>query len=733
MSSTQNDIFQGAAQPIIQSVLEGFNGTIFAYGQTSSGKTHTMQGDLDNIENEGITPRMIRYVFNYFESSSSDTEFTVKVSMFEIYMEKINDLIDSNRTNLNVREDKVKGIYIEDLTEHYVSSDEEVFEFIKIGSSNRAVGRTNMNEHSSRSHLIFLMTIHQTNVKTLISKTGKLYLVDLAGSEKISKTGATGMTLEEAKTINKSLTTLGMVINNLTDGKSQHVPYRESKLTRILQESIGGNSKTRLIITCSPSTYNEQESLSTLRFGVRAKKIKNKPIINKEVTVAELKLEIEKLEKLLLLCNDRVQQLEKFVKYNNLTLPPEGDFNFTRYTKGYKTEEPINEIKEENETVVTEINTEADNNLANIAYNINQNKEKLIENIEMDKTDPDMNEKLNENVIDSITNNENYEESYRLEEIQQEENEKKLKEITEKYSNVIQQYHVLQSDKNILNEKYEEAVDKIKEFSATFEQKEKLVDELNEMKRKHIELYETIYDLQNKLDAEIMKRKEQDIYADVEDLSNNMEKCELDNFVENDINNTSSNMLDDVKDNKNINTLDEILIDKADMTMNTLIHSNIPEDVITKLQEIFKCDKTPFIVQELENELESLISSIKNKFNIDNYSNSSEIKQIIQENSFSIVSPSRNNFKANTQTFSNFNLLNLTVNNVNSTQLTANSNASLYGEEEFKKLKNKFKDEKKAIIKTLEEKSEKVNNYKVNYMHLIFFTNYLDQLHRIRK
>lgn len=148
-----------------------------------------MQGIIDDSEQEGIVPRMINHVFNHIMNSVSDIEYIVKVSMIEIYMEKIKDLIEVSRVNLNVREDKSKGIYIEDLTEHYVMSQEEVIELIKIGSDNRSVGATNMNAHSSRSHSIVIMTIHQNNLKDLSAKTGKLYLVDLAGSEKISKTG----------------------------------------------------------------------------------------------------------------------------------------------------------------------------------------------------------------------------------------------------------------------------------------------------------------------------------------------------------------------------------------------------------------------------------------------------------------------------------------------------------------------------------------------------------------
>ena len=230
-------------------------------------------------------------------------------------------MFDTSRVNLNIREDSIKGIYVDGTSERYVGSPSDVLALLEMGSANRAQAATNMNEHSSRSHSIFILTINQTNKKEGFSKIGKLYLVDLAGSEKISKTGATGHTLEEAKIINKSLTTLGRVINNLTDGKSTHIPYRESKLTRVLQESLGGNSKTCLIITCSPSIYNESESLSTLRFGERAKKIKNKPKINKEITVAELQKLVTQLKENLKKADARISQLENYIRQNGLSVP----------------------------------------------------------------------------------------------------------------------------------------------------------------------------------------------------------------------------------------------------------------------------------------------------------------------------------------------------------------------------------------------------------------------------
>ena len=335
-SSTQEEIYSYGVKGIIDSVLNGYNGTVLAYGQTGSGKTYTMQGEIGNEKTKGIIPRMIKHVFDYIHEQNSSSEFMLKVSMIEIYQEKIRDLLDISRVNLPIRQDSIKGIYVDGCSERYVGCPRDVLNALELGANNRVQAATNMNEHSSRSHSIFILTINQTNKKEGFSKIGKLYLVDLAGSEKISKSGATGFTIKEAEKINLSLTTLGRVIYNLTDGKSQHVPYRESKLTRVLQESLGGNSKTCLIITCSPSIYNESETLSTLRFGERAKKIKNKPKINKEVTIAELQKLISQLKENLKKANARITQLENYIKQKNLTVP-EGN---------YKKEEDEEEIEE---------------------------------------------------------------------------------------------------------------------------------------------------------------------------------------------------------------------------------------------------------------------------------------------------------------------------------------------------------------------------------------------------
>lgn len=270
-----------------------------------------MMGDLELDEQKGLTPRIVEKIFETIQSSSSDLEFTVKVSYMEIYMERVRDLLNPANDNLPIHEDKLKGVYVKGLLEFSVGSMDEVFEAMRRGQSIRATGATSMNVESSRSHSIFVLKILEKNVVTGSSKTGKLSLVDLAGSEKVGKTGASGQTLEEAKKINKSLSALGMVINALTDGKSVHIPYRDSKLTRILQESLGGNSRTTLLINCSPSSFNEAETISTLRFGVRAKCIKNHAKINVEPSPTELKGLLRKAKQDILLLDMQINLISQ--------------------------------------------------------------------------------------------------------------------------------------------------------------------------------------------------------------------------------------------------------------------------------------------------------------------------------------------------------------------------------------------------------------------------------------
>ncbi|KAL4460357.1 hypothetical protein ABPG74_000108 [Tetrahymena malaccensis] len=289
--STQEEVYELTAKQSVLSVLEGFNSTIFAYGQTGTGKTFTMEGFYmhHTDPNIGIIPRAMNEIFEFIENcQDSDINFMVRCSYLQIYNEVISDLLKTDKTHLTIREDKKKGIFVEDLSEWAVRNPQEVFQLIKKGNQSRATAATKMNDMSSRSHAVFIVIVEQVfmdpdnDFQPTAAKTGKLNLVDLAGSERVSITGATGQRLEECKKINQSLSALGNVISALTDkkGPRPHIPYRDSKITRILEDSLGGNCKTTMLAMISPSTDAFNHSLSTLKFANRAKNIKNCPVVN---------------------------------------------------------------------------------------------------------------------------------------------------------------------------------------------------------------------------------------------------------------------------------------------------------------------------------------------------------------------------------------------------------------------------------------------------------------------
>ncbi|KAL3972844.1 N-acyl-phosphatidylethanolamine-hydrolyzing phospholipase D [Sarotherodon galilaeus] len=302
--SKQLDVYNLTARPIIDSVLEGYNGTIFAYGQTGTGKTFTMEGVRAVPGLRGIIPNSFAHIFGHIAKAEGDTRFLVRVSYLEIYNEEVRDLLGKDQMQrLEVKERPDVGVYIKDLSGYVVNNADDMDRIMTLGHKNRSVGATNMNEHSSRSHAIFTITI-ECSEKGVDGnqhvRMGKLHLVDLAGSERQGKTGATGQRLKEATKINLSLSTLGNVISALVDGKSTHVPYRNSKLTRLLQDSLGGNSKTMMCANIGPADYNYDETISTLRYANRAKNIKNKARINedpKDALLRQFQKEIEELKK----------------------------------------------------------------------------------------------------------------------------------------------------------------------------------------------------------------------------------------------------------------------------------------------------------------------------------------------------------------------------------------------------------------------------------------------------
>lgn len=300
-NTDQMTVYNVAARPIVENVLKGYNGTIFAYGQTGTGKTFTMAGDLEPVEMRGIIPNSFAHIFDHIAKCQHDTTFLVRVSYLEIYNEEIRDLLSKDHNgNLEIKERPDVGVYVRNLSNPTVENASKMQALMEFGSKNRKVGATAMNLESSRSHAMFTVTIE--SCRNGLVTQGKLQLVDLAGSERQSKTGAQGERLKEAAKINLSLSTLGNVISSLVDGKSTHIPYRNSKLTRLLQDSLGGNSKTVMIANVGPATYNYDETLSTLRYANRAKNIQNVAKINEDPKDAQLRkfqLEIEALRKIL--------------------------------------------------------------------------------------------------------------------------------------------------------------------------------------------------------------------------------------------------------------------------------------------------------------------------------------------------------------------------------------------------------------------------------------------------
>ena len=301
-NSKQLDLYAETFAPLVDSVLDGFNGTIFAYGQTGTGKTYTMEGVKDDQSQRGVIPNSFDHIFSHI-AKSENQQYLVRASYLEIYLEDVRDLLAKDQTkNLELKERPDTGIYVKDLSSFVCKSVSEIEHVMAVGNQNRSVGKTEMNEHSSRSHAIFIITVECSELDMegqAHIRVGKLNLVDLAGSERQAKTGAVGDRLKEATKINLSLSALGNVIAALVDGKSSHVPYRDSKLTRLLQDSLGGNARTVMVANLGPASYNYEESVTTLRFANRAKNIKNKPRINedpKDALLREFQQEIARLK-----------------------------------------------------------------------------------------------------------------------------------------------------------------------------------------------------------------------------------------------------------------------------------------------------------------------------------------------------------------------------------------------------------------------------------------------------
>ncbi|KAL0128650.1 hypothetical protein PUN28_003790 [Cardiocondyla obscurior] len=328
--STQLMVYKDIGEEMLEHAFEGYNVCIFAYGQTGAGKSYTMMGKQEEGQ-EGIIPQICKDLFRKISYTSNERlKYSVEVSYMEIYCERVRDLLNpKNRGNLRVREHPLYGPYVEDLSKLAVLSYEDIHDLIDEGNKARTVAATNMNETSSRSHAVFTIFFTQQQQDSITGlmteKVSKISLVDLAGSERADSTGAKGTRLKEGANINKSLTTLGKVISALAEiatkkkKKADFIPYRDSVLTWLLRENLGGNSKTAMIAAVSPADINYDETLSTLRYADRAKQIVCKAVVNEDANarlIRELKEEIQKLRELLKQEGIDVQEGDEIIRTN---------------------------------------------------------------------------------------------------------------------------------------------------------------------------------------------------------------------------------------------------------------------------------------------------------------------------------------------------------------------------------------------------------------------------------
>ncbi|XP_051880626.1 kinesin-like protein KIF3C isoform X2 [Pristis pectinata] len=513
-SSKQSDLYDETVRPLVDSVLQGFNGTVFAYGQTGTGKTYTMQGIWADQEKRGIIPNAFEHIFTHI-SRSQDQQYLVRASYLEIYQEEIRDLLSKDQNKkLELKEKPETGVYIKDLSSFVTKNVKEIEHVMNVGNQTRAVASTNMNEYSSRSHAIFVVTIECSELgldgENHI-RVGKLNLVDLAGSERQSKTGVQGERLKEAAKINLSLSALGNVISALVDGKSTHIPYRDSKLTRLLEDSLGGNAKTIMVATIGPASCNYEESLTTLRYANRTKNIKNKPRINedpKDALLREFQEEIARLKAQL----ERRGMLSKKRRKSHKKIILEGEelIDEVEESEDNIEKDMENYLKEQKETLEKEkVAIQDDHNLvAEEKQKLLEEKERMMEDLRKEQEATEqlaakfkaMESKLlvgGKNIMDHTN-----EQQKMLELKRQEIAEQKRRERE------IQQQMLLQDEETVeLRETYtslqQEVEMKTKKLKKLFAKLEAVKTEIQDLQDEHVKERQNLEHVQNELTREL--------------------------------------------------------------------------------------------------------------------------------------------------------------------------------------------------------------------------------------
>ena len=540
METTQREVYDQVAFPIVDSIFQGYNGTVFAYGQTGCGKTFTMMGIVTDPNLKGIIPNAFSHIFGFIKTEGESKRFFLRCSFVEIYNEEVRDLLGNKDKKLDIREDPKKGTILRDLNYVTIKSPSDIEKCLEKGNKNRHVGQTSMNDQSSRSHSLFTVYLEieekGENGNSRI-KSGKLNLVDLAGSERVGKTNATGQTFDEGKKINLSLTALGSVIDALSQNR-KYIPYKDSKLTRLLADSLGGNTKTVMFANISPASYNYDETLGTLRYASRAKLIKNAPVVNEDPKDALLR------------------KYEEEIKALKEKLANGGNLNDILEEVSEESDDDDNEVEEENKEIVKKFMRKRsvylgdDPEKIQLLAKITELEKNLIDNVKLEDAEVREGEKVNKNELakrikEQEEKNKQFKEYREKQMKENEEMEKKMKKLQEQKE---KEEELLKNDANKLQEKIKELNSEIEDLKnegakdrTDYLENVKEISKQNDLYKKII--YELLNENQFKKICEMSRYLEDDNLWKIKPFSikenklafSNVNPSQIDTFIEGNI------------------------------------------------------------------------------------------------------------------------------------------------------------------------------------------------------
>ena len=721
--TTQEAMYEKVAKKTILDFADGYHGTIFAYGQSGSGKTYSMLGpdsvfaDLGtSSENElyGITPRAIYQIFNILtEYSRNGTNWKLCLSYIELYNEKIKCLL-SGKEGLKIREDPNEGFVIPDKEMYDCKTPKDIFEGIDIASKNRAVGATNQNERSSRSHAIMQLELIYNSIDGLVRKS-RLSLVDLAGSERIAKTGAEGQRLKEAQKINQSLTTLGMVIMALTTPGTKHIPFRNSKLTLILRDSLGGSSKTTLLCTASRLKIHSEESIQTLYFASRAKTIKNSTKKNVILNAGELQHIANGLKKELLFLRGQLKKIGSKWKIIE-------DKKLLGFVSNDEYDKDVSGVEKEN---VNEKKNKEDNN-----ENIKEKENENFDNDDIGEIDFSGNGNLSEEERKKIIGELN------------EKMEKEKSELQKIIDDLFVKVDSKDNEEKELKNNIEGYIKQISQFQNVFKEKKELEIQINLQEKNieekigqmnYIKSQISIFDIENdNLNNQVIENRKK-LEIELKNYQNNLEKINL-KITENKFKLTE--IEDKLKECENkiksMNSIYETKEKNYNSQLNT-IKDNIQKinklltEKITEKQLIEEKEKINLQVLESFNKINSEIKSenekLKNEI-LEKEKKSIEEKNKLKENYEKEI----NKNKTNLDNMENkIKELNNNINNLNNKyksqiklleELNKNSETQKKQIEENKSQINLKEDqltkENNSLIETTKSKNNEITSLKQN-------------------